>query len=387
MLGEDVYAELDNRLAPLDDRLRPRDGPPFHVRAPVHTLLVAADMFGPGVLREYGRLARRMVAEHGPLPFDEEVTRRVVDKLTREPVEDLRIDFGDGYGVRDDAEEDAAARATANAVRGSGSPPFFGIRIKPLIAAGRRRAIRTLDVFLDTYGPPPPGFVITVPQVSEPVQAEAMAVLCQRLERAYGLHDSSLHLEIQIDNTDAILSPAGVATVASLIEAAAGRCTALCFATYEYAGALGIAAEQQSLAHPAADHAKAVMQVAAARTGVLIADGASNVLPVGDTASVRSAWAAHAQLVRRGLERGFYRGVDLNLAQLPSRFGATFAFFRDGRGPAVEGVHRFLDRRLAGYSDDPAATRPLARFLLRGLDCGALDEDDIRVDRATLELI
>src|SRR5699024_11877758 len=52
----------------------------------------------------------------------------------------------------------------------------------------------------------------------------------------------------------------------------------------------------------AADHAKAVMQVAAAGPGVWLSDGGSNVMPTGTTAEVRSAWGLHAGLVRRRSE-------------------------------------------------------------------------------------
>src|SRR3712207_7838075 len=45
------------------------------------------------------------------------------------------------------------------------------------------------------------------------------------------------------------------------------------YGTYDYSAALGITAGSQSLEHPAADHAKAVMQVAAAGTGVHLSDG------------------------------------------------------------------------------------------------------------------
>ena len=166
MLGEEVYEELDARLTPVDDELRRRYPGESFTRQPVHTLYLPADLFGPGVLREYGRLVRRTVAEHGPLPFDEEITARVMEKLAREPVEDLRIDFEDGYGVRDDAEEDGAAKSAANALRSGDRPAFFGLRIKCLEGPTRRRAIRTLDVFLDALGELPPGFVVTLPKVS-----------------------------------------------------------------------------------------------------------------------------------------------------------------------------------------------------------------------------
>src|SRR5262245_52735108 len=41
------------------------------------------------------------------------IYQRVSEKLNREPVEDFRIDFEDGYGNRPDAEEDGHAEAAA----------------------------------------------------------------------------------------------------------------------------------------------------------------------------------------------------------------------------------------------------------------------------------
>src|SRR6185437_6861557 len=97
-----------------------------------------------------------------PLPFAEELRERVTDKLVREPIEDLRIDFEDGYGVRGDDEEDAAARAAASAMLVGPMPPFVGVRCKSLEAQTRRRAVRTLDELLGALnGDLPAGFVIT----------------------------------------------------------------------------------------------------------------------------------------------------------------------------------------------------------------------------------
>jgi len=63
------------------------------------------------------------------------VHRRIADKLIREPVEDFRLDFEDGYGNRPDAEEDTcaigAAEAVAKGMADDTLPPFIGIRIKP----------------------------------------------------------------------------------------------------------------------------------------------------------------------------------------------------------------------------------------------------------------
>ena len=129
--------------------------------------------------------------------------------------------------------------------------------------------------------------------------------------------------------------------------------------------------------HPAADHAKAVMQVASAGTGVRLSDGSTNVLPVGDGESVRSAWRLHARLVRRSLERGFYQGWDLHPAQLVSRYGAVYAFYREGLRPAAGRLGDYLGQHRAGVLDEPATARALADFLVRGIDCGAVDLDEV----------
>ena len=90
---EVLLRELDARLAATDALLAARYPGPATGRRPVHTVYVPAALLGP-------------------------VRERVVAKLAREPVEDLRVDFEDGYGCRADAEEDAAAGA-AGAVLGA----------------------------------------------------------------------------------------------------------------------------------------------------------------------------------------------------------------------------------------------------------------------------
>jgi citrate lyase beta subunit len=181
-----------------------------------------------------------------------------------------------------------------------------------------------------------------------------------------------------------VLAADGTVPIAQMIHAAEGRCVGLHYGTYDYSAAIGVAAGQQSLDHPAADHAKAVMQVAAAGTGVRLSDGSTNVLPVGDNDAVHAAWRLHARLVRRSLERGFYQGWDLHPAQLPTRYAATYAFFREGAPEAVSRLQAYRSRRATGVLDEPATARALAAYLVRGLDCGALDADEVPLTRADL---
>jgi len=386
-------ARLDGALAADDEERRRRyPGPPAG-RQPVHTCYVPAGQFTADTAWQWGEQALAALDEHGPLPGgNEEIEGLVRAKLAREPVEDLRIDFEDGYGRHSDDEEDAAAvgaaRALAAAAAAGTAPPFSGLRMKCLEEPVRRRAVRTLDLFLAVLAGSlpgrqetalPPGFRITLPKVTSVAQVAAMAGLCSALEAEYAL--PRLDLELQVETPQAVLGPDGTALVAPMLAAADGRCVGLHFGTYDYTASLGIAAGYQSLAHPAADHAKAVMQTAAAGTGAVVSDGSLNVLPVGGTDAVREAWQKHAALVRRGLERGFYQGWDLHPAQLPSRYAATFSFFRDGFDAAAARLAGYLAGPAgstgAGVLDEPATARALASFLRRGLSCGAVTGADL----------
>ena len=115
--------------------------------------------------------------------------------------------------------------------------------------------------------------------------------------------------------------------------------------------------------HPVADYAKAVMQVAAAGTGVFVSDGSTNILPVGDDAAVRRGWSLHADSSVGRLERGYYQGWDLHPAQLPTRYAATYAFYREGLPEAVTRLRAYLGQqdsqvpRRAGHRRRPRGIR------------------------------
>jgi citrate lyase beta subunit len=315
-----------------------------------------------------------------------ELTDRVRRKLGTEPIEDLRIDLEDGYGTRPDAEEDAeaerAAVELAASVAAGIAPPFTGLRFRSFEAPTRRRGIRTLAGFVGALvkaGGIPDGFVLTLPKVTAVEQVGALVRVLEALEAEHGI--APLPFEIQVETPQSVLGPDGASPLPRMIAAAAGRCTGLHYGTYDYSASLGIAARYQSMEHPAADHAKAVMQLAAAGTGVRLSDGSTNRIPVGDGAAVHVAWALHGRLVRRSLERGFYQGWDLHPAQLPSRFVAVHLFYRDGAGSAGARLKAYLERADSGFMDEPATAVALAGFLLRGVDCGALDVDE--AERAT----
>jgi citrate lyase beta subunit len=418
----ELVAEADRLLAAADQALARGYPGARPGRQPVHTAYLPADRFRAGLAARWGRQALEALQEWAPEPAEfgramglpaglaADVRSLVLAKLIAEPVEDLRLDFEDGYGDRGDDAEDADARRAAETLAGEiaagAAPPFTGLRCKSLEPATRRRAIRTLDEFLRALlrqAPLPDGFVVTLPKVTSADQVTAMARICGRLEEVHGLEPGALVFEVQVETPQLILGSDGAATVARCVHAAhEGRLTGLHYGTYDYSAAVGIAAQQQSLEHPVADHARAVMQVAAAGTGVRLCDGSSNVLPEGGRDQVIAAWALHARLVRRSLERGFYQGWDMHPAQLASRYAATFGFFREGLPAAAARLRGYVERaatngagragnekgRAERILEEPATARALAAFLGRGLDCGGVTEPELTgltgVDRADL---
>ena len=395
MLSSEDLASIDRRLAETDRLLAAGYPGDRGARQPVHTVYVPADRYTPDLPQRWGAEALAAVEAFGgahalaeALGVDgavvAQVAARTVEKIETEPIEDLRLDFEDGYSVHGDDEEDAHAVAAASAVvdaTASGqSPPFIGIRFKCFEDRTRRRGLRTLDLFLGgllAAGDLPDGLVFTLPKVSTVAQVEAMVFACERLESSYGLPDGRLRFEVQVETPQVVLAADGTVPVAAILHRSAGRVTGLHYGTYDYSAYLGISARYQSMEHPAADHAKQVMQVAVAGTGVRLSDGSTNVLPIGDPPAVLAAWQLHARLVRRSLERGYYQGWDLHPAQLPSRFIATYGFYLDGLPESYERIRRYVDRSESGFMDEPATARALAGFIGRAVACGAATPHEV----------
>jgi citrate lyase beta subunit len=389
-------------------------------RQPVHTVYGGAHLFRADTASRLGELALRALEEYAPRapdlgaalgwasddPLADTIYQRVVHKLKREPVEDFRLDFEDGYGVRPDGEEDGHAVSAADEVaRGLSSgtlPPCVGIRIKPLNEEQRGRAVRTLERFLAallerTGGTLPANFVVTLPKVTIPEQTAFGAAVFERLEVAHALPEGALRCEVMVETPQLILGPDGRCPLRDVVAAARGRCVAAHFGTYDYTAGLGITAAHQRMRHPACDFAKHVMQVALAGTGVWLSDGSTTVLPVGphrqekgatpltpgqiaeNRSSVHAAWRLHYQDILHSLAGGFYQGWDLHPAQLVSRYAALFTFFLSNVDAAGARLRNFVARAaqatLVGEVFDDAATgQGLLNYFARAVACGALTE-------------
>ncbi|WP_029109584.1 aldolase/citrate lyase family protein [Mycobacterium sp. URHD0025] len=397
-LDEAVLADVDRRLSAADAQLLNQYPGDDGRRQPIHTVYVPGNRYSATLPADWGTAALAAANDAGGLDAvaalvgvssgtdcaPETLATLVENKLTAEPIEDLRIDFEDGYGTFDDATEDADVEQAIAALRialdAGTSTPFVGTRFKCFEAGTRARGLRTLDIFVSGLvdsGGLPDGLTLTLPKVTSVDQVEAMVVVASALERANGLPAGRIRFEVQVETPQAILGADGRAPVAQFIHAGQGRVSSLHYGTYDYSASLGIAAAYQSMEHPAADHAKNVMQLAVAGTGVHMSDGSTNILPVGEPANVAMAWKLHARLVRRHLERGIYQGWDMHPAQLVTRYLATYAFYRGAFASAATRLRNYVHRLDSTVMDEPATARALANVIHRGSVCGALTDDEI----------
>ncbi|MFI0349715.1 DUF6986 family protein [Actinomadura sp. 9N407] len=397
------FDDLSARIAAVRDDHDQRFPGPATGRQPVHTVYVPADRFSRSTPADFGAEALRLLNTHTPgagsfgsaFGLDPEIAgpvrERVAAKLASEPVEDIRIDFEDGYGVRPDDEEDAhiaqVVEAVGAAYQVKGLPHYWGIRVKSFADGGHERSMRTMDAFLtalrDRLGRLPGGFTITFPKVIAAEHVGLFVEYLDRLETSLGLPGGILRFEIQVETTEAIIDPDGRIGLRAIIDAAGGRLTAAHFGVFDYTAALGLPPEQQRLDHPACDFARHAMQVAFAGSGIRISDGSTNVVPRNDGPDeVNEAWSVHAAHVRHSMAHGIYQGWDLHPAHLPSRYAAVYAYHLSGVDEVIGRVRAWHEQSAgkgSGVLDEPATIKSLTSRLQRAVDCGALDASALPV--------
>jgi citrate lyase beta subunit len=367
-------------------------------RQPVHVVYGGAQLFKPDTCPKLGRLAERALNEFAPdaaalaeiLGIPNHLARtvyaRVADKLHREPIEDYRIDFEDGFGIRPDAEEDAAVdNAVQNlhqAMEAGALPPFIGIRVKSFAEETKPRALRTLDRFLHAAAKLPADFVVTLPKITAVDQVSAfMEALAPY---------PTIGVELMVETSLSLMK------LSELIDLTGDRCRGAHFGPYDYTSSLGITAANQHLLHPACNFARSTMLMTLAGRGIALSDGPTNIMPTllhrggnlsqaqkdENRAAVHHAWRLHYRHVRDALYNGFYQGWDLHPAQIPIRYAAVYSFFLEGLDAASERLRNFIAKAaqatmVGSVFDDAATGQGLLNYFLRALRCGAIEESAI----------
>lgn len=341
----------------------------------------------------------RVKSEDPAAWFAWSVYNRTCEKLKTEPIEDFRIDFEDGYGIRSDEEEDAhslsASTELAKAFREKTITPFCGFRIKSLLSETRNRAIRTLELFITNLlqlldNQLPANFVVTLPKITKTSEVTALCSVLDELERSSSLKTGALKIEIMIE------TPESIFLMRDFVRAAGSRCVAAHFGAYDYTSSFGITAVHQHLRHDACNFARNMMQAALTPTGVRLSDSVTTEMPVPihrgaelskqqvneNRSAVHKAWRLHFNNVNHSLINGFYQSWDLHPAQLVARYAALYSFFLESYDEQSQRLRSFLDKAtratMSGNQfDDAASAYGLLNYFVRANTCGAMTTDEI----------
>ena len=366
-------------------------------RQPVHTFIAGADTFTSDAAQRAGRQAidtlntfaataqafARIVGLPNGFPgLADTVRARVLDKLEREPIEDYRLDFEDGYGTRPDAEEDGHAESAALHVAAGLAAKTC--RRSSASASSRchephARSLRTIDIFVSTLVNAarrlPDNFAITLTKVMRPEHVSP-ARACAAIEKKLKLQPGAIRFELMIETPQAIVAPDGTIALKALVEAGGARLRGAHFGVYDYTALCGITAAWQHPRHLACDVAREMMRVSLAQTGVMLSDGSSNLLPIPP--HVNAAWKQHFDDVTHSLVNGYYQGWDLHPGHLPTRYAAVYAFYLSARPAATARLSNFFTKAAkAGAAFDDAATgQALVNFFNRGVSSGAITLDE-----------
>jgi hypothetical protein len=108
--------------------------------------------------------------------------------------------------------------------------------------------------------------------------------------------------------------------------------------------------------------------------------------------AVHNAWRIGYHHTMHSLINGFYQGWDLNPAQLPMRYAATYNFFLSSYDDALFRLKAFVQRAAIStltrdIFDDAATGQGLLNFFLKAMNCGAIGEQEAMATGLTIDEI
>lgn len=357
---------------------------------PIHVVYGGAHLFKAETIKKLESIALKSFEENIPhvktldkifnVQHPEKIYSLVHQKLKQNSIEDYRIDFEDGYGVRSDQEEDLDSIKVANILANNAFHHRIGIRIKSLSPQQKKRSLRTLDIFFKNYFKQkkslPENFVITLPKVENKKQTIAFQKMIQQYETKYKLKKNSIKIELMVE------TPALLPHLKEVVQSLKGRCQGVHFGTYDYTSLLNIVAHEQTMTNPVCDYAKHVIQTTLFDTSIELSDGATTLMPVGGQDQIIEAYTLIFKNIKHSLKTGWYQGWDLHPSQIPVRYIALFDFLLNSKEQMLKRLESFLNQEaqanlLGNVFDDEASAKGILNYLMIGLKCGAILESDL----------
>jgi citrate lyase beta subunit len=298
--------------------------------------------------------------------------------ISRQFLEDYRIDFEDGYGVHEPTEELAQAERSAKVLAQvlASAPslealPNVGIRLKPFSGGQAAHSVRLLGHFFETLQANVsleklPSFWVTLPKCRMAAEGVKLAQLLESLEVALGLASNTFGMELMFETLEGIQALGNRDFVQHwLPEVADGCCqrpTALVLGTFDTCAEWGIASRNQGHQHPLMDYVRLQALGWGNQIGAQVVDSITRTVP--QLSMDGEPLAVHGRHVAHSLALGVSAGWDIHPLQVLARHAVRLAMVFSGLSAALERLERFLTARThasrvgAGF-DDLATVRGL----------------------------
>lgn len=387
-----------------------------HSPQPIHVVYGGAQLFKESTLqnlplkaREYfaqyvadAQSLRQLLGESWSEEESQKIYATVNRKLTERAIEDFRIDFEDGYGVRDDSDEDADAVRCAhivanyhNQLAAQDEAIAVGFRVKPLGQGTYKRSLKTLFLILNSYAQSRQNrhdqrhqLMITLPKVESALQVALVQDILAAAEHEYGLPHGFFQMEALIENCEAFMSVLhGRSQLLEIVHAAKGRMAGLHFGVYDFNAALGIAPSCQDLHNDASSAAKFLMQLAVGNCeNVGLSDGVINVIPVRRDGQSDSDFVDACRFnylkMKKSVEAGFYQSWDIHPSQVWLRMTAMTEFVLRSLPDTIDRLitfHRAAQRavKTGQVFDDRASVLGLVKFVKLAVASRIVKRDEL----------
>lgn len=316
--------------------------------------------------------------------------------ISRQYIEDYRIDFEDGYGIHDQSDEITEAKRCAqvlaeimSAPGGNNQLPDFGIRLKPFSGAHREHSVRVLGNFFDTLQQAIDikrlsRFWVALPKIRDAAEGASLLRLLQSLEAELGLAPDTIGLEMLFETLESIQVLGQPEQLSQwLPQVQAGLCrrpSAIVLGTFDTCAEWGIAALNQGHQHPLMNQVRLQALSWGNQVGAYVVDSITRAVP--QLSGSLNPLVVHGRHVLHSMAMGVDAGWDIHPLQVLGRHAVRLALVNAGLPQAIVRLKQFLTAqthasRVGAAFDDLATVRGLVIQIRQAVDLGLVTVDTL----------
>lgn len=292
-------------------------------------------------------------------------------------VEDFRIDFEDGFGLRSGDEEDQYAKKTGEiaAKVQTNSECRMGLRLKSPERATLQRIKRTFKIFFDAYFKakqivePGSHFVVTLPKVESLKSVQHFSNFVRQYCRKKKIPNAFFKFEIMAETTKLVATNQSTVQLTKIVDYLGSKLLGIHIGVYDYLSQLKIPPHAQNQNHPYIVQLEYFLLNNFSKYE--ISDGVYQEIPsLRDSVEAREIVNKQCEIILAKYDRGIYQGWDIHPHQLVGRFLAKAYFFEKHLESIQTRYDHFKNsgekaQKLGVIFDDAASVIGLEDFIRR----------------------